>query len=80
MHYNNLLRILSTKLWIKYIIKHCSAFVGYLFIMALINTLKAELNPICHMLVLSGGHHILHGSRIRVNKWKKEYITVKRQN
>jgi len=32
------------------------------------NTLNAELNPICHLLALLGAHHILHVSRIRVNK------------
>ena len=32
-----------------------------------INPLNAELNPICHLLALSGAHHILHISRIRVN-------------
>jgi transposase len=31
-----------------------------------INPLKAELNPICHLLALLGAHHILHVSRIRV--------------
>jgi len=31
-----------------------------------INPLKAELNPICHLLALLGTHHILHVSRIRV--------------
>jgi len=31
-----------------------------------INPLNAELNPICHLLVLLGAHHILHVSRIRV--------------
>ena len=30
------------------------------------NPLKAELNPICHLLALLGTHHILHFSRIRV--------------
>jgi hypothetical protein len=30
------------------------------------NLLKAELNPICHLLALLGAHHILHVSRIRV--------------
>ena len=35
-----------------------------------INTLNAELNPICHLLALLGAHHILHVSRIRVNKCK----------
>jgi hypothetical protein len=33
-----------------------------------INPLNAELNPICHLLVLLGAHHILHISRIRVKK------------
>ena len=32
-----------------------------------INPLNAELNPICHLLVLLGAHHILYISRIRVN-------------
>ena len=31
-----------------------------------INTLKGELNPICHLLALLEAHHILHVSRIRV--------------
>ena len=30
------------------------------------NPLDAELNPICHLLVLLGAHHILHVSRKRV--------------
>ena len=30
------------------------------------NPLKAELNPICHLLALLGVYHILHVSRIRV--------------
>ena len=32
-----------------------------------INTLNAQLNPICHLLALLGAHYILHVSRIRVN-------------
>jgi len=41
-----------------------------------INTLNAELNPIFHLLVLLGAHHILHISRIRVkikrgSQWRK---------
>jgi hypothetical protein len=32
-----------------------------------INTLKAVLNPICHLLVILGAHHIHHVSRIKVN-------------
>jgi len=33
-----------------------------------INPLNAKLNTICHLLSLFGAHHILHVSRIRVNK------------
>jgi hypothetical protein len=32
-----------------------------------LNTLNAELNPICHLLALLEAHHILHVSRVRVN-------------
>jgi hypothetical protein len=39
----------------------------------MINTLNAELIPICHLLALLGAHHILHVSRISVKiaimKW-----------
>ena len=31
-----------------------------------LNLLKPELNPICHLLALLGVHHFLHVSRIRV--------------
>jgi hypothetical protein len=31
-----------------------------------LNHLKAELNPICHLLALLGVHHILYVGRIRV--------------
>jgi len=33
-----------------------------------INPLNVELNPICHLLVLLGAHHILHFSRIGVKR------------
>jgi hypothetical protein len=33
-----------------------------------INTLNAELNPICHLLALLGAHYILHIRRIRLKK------------
>ena len=33
---------------------------------ALVNTLNADLNPICHLLALLGAHHIFHVSRIKV--------------
>jgi hypothetical protein len=39
----------------------------FLFNLLGINPLNAELNPICHLPALSGAHHILHVSRIRVN-------------
>jgi len=31
-----------------------------------INTLNAELNPICYLLALLGAHYFFHVSRIRV--------------
>jgi len=31
-----------------------------------INPLKAELNPICHLVALLGAHHTLHVSGLRV--------------
>ena len=37
------------------------------------NSLNAELNPICHLLVLLGAHPFLHVSRVRVKHvlvWK----------
>jgi hypothetical protein len=34
-----------------------------------LNPLNAKLNPICHLLALSGAHPVLHVSRIRVNQW-----------
>ena len=33
-----------------------------------ISPLNAELNLICHLLALVGARHIVHVSRIRVNK------------
>jgi len=39
---------------------------GFLLLQFNIRPLNAELNPICHLLVLLGAHHILHISRIRV--------------
>ena len=35
----------------------------------LLNTLNAELNPICCLLALLGAHHFLHVSRVRVKVW-----------
>jgi hypothetical protein len=36
--------------------------------------LNAELNPICHLLILLGAHHILHVSRIKVHK--QNYLSL----
>jgi hypothetical protein len=45
---------------------------------SIFNPLKAELNPICHLLALLGAHHILYVSRVRVKeqnlKWNVEWI------
>jgi hypothetical protein len=34
----------------------------------ILNTLNAELNPICHLLALVGAHPVLHISKIRVKR------------
>ena len=36
----------------------------------ILNTLKAKLNSICHLLASLGAHHILHVSRVRVKPTK----------
>jgi len=42
-----------------------------------INTLNAELNPICHLLALLGAHPILHVSKIRLDVVHREnYLYV----
>jgi hypothetical protein len=41
-----------------------------------LNTLNAELNPICHLLALLGAHHILHVSRVRVKYTCYRYLWV----
>jgi len=38
------------------------------------NALNVELNPICHLLALLRAHHILHVSRMRVNKGMSKYL------
>jgi hypothetical protein len=38
------------------------------------NHLNTKLNPICHLLALLGAHHILHVSRIRVNRKLAELV------
>jgi hypothetical protein len=39
------------------------------------NTLKAELNPISHLLPLLGAHHILHVGMLRVNFQERKLLT-----
>ena len=39
---------------------------GVAFHLCRFNPLSPELNPICYLLALLGGHHFLHVSRIRV--------------
>jgi hypothetical protein len=41
------------------------------------NPLNDQLNPICHLLVLLGVHHILHVSRIRVNPKLRDHKNSK---
>jgi hypothetical protein len=49
-------------------IKRQGNFITLKVVVTEINTLKAELNPICYLLALLGAHPLLHVSRIRV-KW-----------
>ena len=42
----------------------------------MVKALNAQLNPISHLLVLLGAHHILNVSRIRV-KLNLMYVQVK---
>ena len=48
--------------------------------LTLFNPLNTELNPICHLLVLLGAHHILHVGRIKVRYskvlWPNEVYSV----
>ena len=39
------------------------------FLSVCVNPLKAELNPICHLLALLEANHIFHISGVRVNNW-----------
>jgi len=40
-----------------------------ILVAARFNPSNAKLIPICHLLALLGGHHVLHVSRIRVKAW-----------
>jgi hypothetical protein len=51
----------------SFFIAEFSLTVSFFDLYFYINPLKAELNPLCHLLALLGAHHILHVSRIRVN-------------
>jgi len=42
----------------------------------LFNPLNAEFNPICHLLAFLGAHHILHISRIRVNRTTLQFFVT----
>ena len=53
-----------------------------LYVYMCLTLLNAELNPICYLLALLGPHHILHVSRIRINKILKmnnEYFSKQEQ-
>ena len=39
---------------------------SFVYKFLILNPLNPELNPICYLLALLGGHHFLHVSRIRV--------------
>ena len=57
-------------------IKLLKLLLGLHFICGSIKLLNAKLNPICHLLVLLGAHHILHISRIKVNELSVEHIRL----
>ena len=42
-----------------------------------INPINAELNPICHLMVLLRAHPILYISRIRVNALQNKLLMLK---
>ena len=69
-----LLRLLKIQLF--WYVMQCQVIISYkVWLLGIsefslldpINTLNAELNPICHLLTLLGAHHIFHISSIRVN-------------
>jgi len=65
MNHHHLIFIYSFSLCFQYI-SPSNAFPFFLFTLKVLNTLNAELNPICHLLALLEAHHILHVSSIRV--------------
>jgi hypothetical protein len=48
-------------------------FSNSLIVVASLNPLNAELNPICHLLALLAAHHIFHVSGIRVNVYTEVF-------
>ena len=44
--------------------------------MVCFNPLKAELNPICHLLALLGARHIFHVSGLRVKHGNERDVSV----
>ena len=59
------------------ILKRILTFCNLTFVL---NLLNAELNPIRHLLALVGARHIVHVSRIRVNRIQilSSYLTENR--
>jgi hypothetical protein len=49
---------------------------GQQYIKFTINPLKAELNPICHLLALLGGATIVDVSRLRVNMFTTVMLMI----
>jgi hypothetical protein len=47
---------------------HCTQGVQAIIVLVFVNPLNAELNPICYLPALLRAHHILHITRIRVQK------------
>jgi len=58
--------------WDRAILAPLRLFSSYFHL----NPLKAQLNPICHLLPLLGTHHILHVGRIRVKQHYILFFTV----
>ena len=56
-------------------LRHVEGHTSFIF-----NPLKAELNPIRHLLALVGARHIVHVSRIRVNRFHVFRAKKKTQN
>ena len=59
---------------------HVVVFCGHVFVCSdlavVFNLSNAELNPICQLLALLGSHRILHISRIRVNNFFLQLVTL----